>query len=117
MTTTENLSSHCDSIPLDKLPRTILDAVKTTRALSLQYLWIDSFCILQDSTEDKKTQLHFMGSIYHSAYVTYAASAAESVEEGFLDKPPRMRYSIIQAMEINSISQKYHTTLVFILKP
>lgn len=55
----------------------------------MQYLWVDSLCIVQDSTKDKIHEIAAMGEIYKSASVTIAAGNAEKVEDGFLsDWPP-----------------------------
>jgi hypothetical protein len=39
-------------IGLDSLPRTFREVVSVTKDLVVRYLWIDSFCIIQDSPED-----------------------------------------------------------------
>lgn len=47
-TTLKTLKLHMHGIEWDKLPKTFRDAVTVTRALGVQYLWIDSLCIIQD---------------------------------------------------------------------
>jgi hypothetical protein len=89
MTTEDNLDRFiAGKIPLP-LPKTFHDAVVTTRALGVQYLWIDSLCIIQDSSEDWSDQAPRMASIYGNAYVVIAADAATNSSEGFLDHPNR----------------------------
>jgi hypothetical protein len=73
-----------NGLPIDKLPQTILDAVKVTKNLNVKYLWIDALCITQDSDEDKGNEIDLMGQIYKNATVTIAASSATSVFQGFL---------------------------------
>jgi len=51
-TTTANLALRKQSIPWGELPPTFSDAVQLTRALGVPYLWIDSFCIIQDDAAD-----------------------------------------------------------------
>lgn len=43
----DTLSMRCDSIPLSTMPLTFQNAVKVCRELGVQYLWIDSLCIIQ----------------------------------------------------------------------
>ncbi|CAI6332215.1 unnamed protein product [Periconia digitata] len=68
----------------DSMPQNFQDAVTVTRMLGIQYLWIDSLCIIQDSKEDWEREGAKMGDIYHNAYVTIAATCASKSEDGFL---------------------------------
>lgn len=45
--TTGGLESFKNFIPIHLLTRTFQDAIHVTRSLGLQYLWIDSLCIIQ----------------------------------------------------------------------
>ncbi len=66
------------------LPQTIQDAVLVTRQLKLEYLWVDSMCIIQDSVEDKSALISQMHKIYECAQVTIAASKSSKCTNGFL---------------------------------
>ncbi|CAN9480218.1 unnamed protein product [Alternaria alternata] len=66
------------------LPQTIHDAILVTRQLKLEYLWVDSMCIIQDSAEDKDALIGQMHGIFACAEVTIAASKASRCTEGFL---------------------------------
>ncbi|KAI1181649.1 HET-domain-containing protein [Nemania serpens] len=78
-------------IILARLPKTFQDAVRTTRALGIRYLWIDSLCIIQDDKEDWESESKKMENVYSCAYVTIAASSATSSRDGFLvDRPARV---------------------------
>jgi len=68
------------------LPPTLQDAVTVCIAMSLDYLWVDSLCIIQDDDEDLARELASMPQIYQRAWVTISASTAASVSEGFLQK-------------------------------
>ncbi|OBT86755.1 hypothetical protein VE02_04233 [Pseudogymnoascus sp. 03VT05] len=81
-TTQNNLSEHCERIELDKLPRTFRDAINITRELGLQYIWIDSLCIVQDSPEDWTFEVSYMTDVYRNAYVTLAADMAHNSDAG-----------------------------------
>ena len=56
-----------------QLPRTFHDAADITRRLTYSYIWIDSLCIQQDSTDDWVDQAAKMTSIYMNADLTLAA--------------------------------------------
>lgn len=43
-TTSKNLATHTNGILIDNLPRTIRDAVRFTRLLGIEYMWVDSLC-------------------------------------------------------------------------
>ncbi|KAF7899353.1 uncharacterized protein EAF01_008566 [Botrytis porri] len=70
------------SIPFKRLPRTFRDAITITRRLGLQYLWIDSLCIVQNSLQDWQQESAKMGKIYSHAYCTIAAAAAANCDGG-----------------------------------
>ncbi|KAF2434552.1 heterokaryon incompatibility, partial [Tothia fuscella] len=46
------------------------------------YLWIDSLCIVQDSTSDWQQESSIMGKVYSSAYCSIAAVGAKNGNEG-----------------------------------
>lgn len=76
------------SIAFDELPKTFQDAVVVTRKLGVRYLWIDSLCIIQDSASDWERESLRMGSVYHNAFFTIAASSSIDGDGGlFYDRP------------------------------
>ncbi|EFQ35498.1 heterokaryon incompatibility protein [Colletotrichum graminicola] len=81
-TTSETIEDHLKALPLGKLPQTFRDAVLITWSLGIQYIWIDSLCIVQDSTEDWELESVKMGTIYASSYLTIAASASKDSTGG-----------------------------------
>lgn len=81
---TANLSSNIEAIHTKYIPKTILDAIKVTHTLGLRYLWVDSFCILQDSKEDEAIEIANIRSIFRYAYKTVIAANARKVSDGFL---------------------------------
>lgn len=66
-TTRSNVASMKEGICLRDLPQTFQDARLMTRALDVQYLWIDRLCIYQDDVEDWERESSNMGSIYANA--------------------------------------------------
>jgi hypothetical protein len=84
-----NIESHESGIQISSLPQTIQDAIDYTRQLGIEYLWIDSLCIVQDSIEDKRQEIARMANIYQNALVTIAATNTLRCTDGFLSKRAR----------------------------
>lgn len=83
VTTTENVQQHLnEGIPIDDLPRTIQDAIKTTKSLGLRYLWADRLCIVQDSADDWAHEAAVMCDVYSNATITLSADASQSAWDG-----------------------------------
>lgn len=83
-----NLEERCNGFTLNSLPKTLIDAVQVARQLGVQYLWIDSLCIVQrgDDGKDWKEESKRMEAVFASAYCTIAATAADHSRSGFLGK-------------------------------
>ncbi|KAF2866326.1 heterokaryon incompatibility protein-domain-containing protein, partial [Massariosphaeria phaeospora] len=71
-----NLDRLLDGFDDQDLPRLFRDCVTVVRRLGFRYLWIDSLCILQDSTEDWLHEAGRMGDIYRGSICTIAAVSA-----------------------------------------
>jgi hypothetical protein len=85
-TTSETLSHHLDTISFDAMTPVMQDMVKTARALSIRYIWIDALCIIQDNLEDWTHEAERMGSVYANAFVTICAVSTSSCLDSFLDR-------------------------------
>jgi hypothetical protein len=83
-----NISTLQRGIEWKCLPRTFQDAIQVTHRLDLQYLWVDSLCIIQDDEEDWKTEAPKMGDIYYGAFITIAAASSASGNQSFLQDRP-----------------------------
>lgn len=81
-TTTTNLKSQKKRIDFLALPTTVQDAIHTTRALGIKFIWIDALCIIQDSQKHWEVQSSLMGSIYQNSTLTIAADAGVSAHLG-----------------------------------
>lgn len=81
-TTRQNLKAHTKGIAIDKLPKTFQDAVDITRRLGIDYLRIDSLCIIQNSEGDWEKEASRMADIYEGAYLTVAATSSMNSLEG-----------------------------------
>jgi hypothetical protein len=82
ITTSKSLNENKNRIPLDELEKTFQDAIMVTRKLHIRYLWIDSFCILQDDVADWQKESSLMANIYGGAVLTIAASKSGSSAGG-----------------------------------
>ncbi|EQB54101.1 hypothetical protein CGLO_06102 [Colletotrichum gloeosporioides Cg-14] len=91
-TYTGNIEKYKKGIDFDALPNTFQDAVTLTRQLSVQYLWIDSLCIIQGSDGDFAEQSKSMEDVFSSAYCVIAASRATGQGDGFLGERRQRDY-------------------------
>lgn len=82
-TTRDSLELRKEGFKITQLPKTLQDAVSLMRSLGIEYLWVDSLCIIQDSPEDKDNELPKMPSYYRNTYLTICAGGSSS-ENGFL---------------------------------
>ncbi|KAJ3466574.1 hypothetical protein MRS44_004138 [Fusarium solani] len=82
--TKSNIQTLISGVEIDRLPQTLKDAVYVTRRLGIRYLWIDALCIIQDSPEDKLSEIGKMGTVYRNAVVTIASAHARKASDGFL---------------------------------
>lgn len=89
---TEQASLQCrmQRIPILDLPKTFQDAITVCRNIGFRYIWVDSLCIIQDSSDDWEEQSAQMGEIYAHASLTIAASSGEDSSAGFLQ--PRSKH-------------------------
>lgn len=83
-TTTDNLHLAQVVIEEKKLPTNFRDAIKLTRDLGIDYLWIDSICIIQagDGGNDLIKEMGKMGAIYQYATVTIVAASSPDSSAG-----------------------------------
>jgi hypothetical protein len=81
-TTKATLKQRLTGISLEELPRTFLDAVLITQELGVQYLWIDSLCIVQDDKLDWEAQSAEMANVYSGSYLTISAVHSQNCHSG-----------------------------------
>lgn len=83
-----NLHEFMNGIFLADLPRSFQEAAYTTRKLGIQYLWIDSLCIIQDSSEDWNMESSLMANIYGGCLLNIAAAASNDCTGGLFQNRP-----------------------------
>lgn len=81
-TTRQNYSRHLTSIAWDSIPKTFQDAIQLTRGLGVQFLWIDSLCIIQHDDKDWERESADMCNVYGNSYLTIAATSSPDCHGG-----------------------------------
>lgn len=92
MTLRSNIERYKQGILFDDFPRMFQDAVKTTRGLGIQYLWIDALCVIFDQEEDFRDMAMTLEEVFSGAYCVLAASRASSQSTGFLGPRPEREF-------------------------
>jgi hypothetical protein len=95
-TTNDNIAERLEGFTFSELPKTFRDAIEVTRGLGIQYLWIDSLCIIQDNHKDWEHEAKLMEGVYASAYFTIAATSAVDSNAGFLEQNANNKYVYAQ---------------------
>ncbi|KAF9885019.1 hypothetical protein FE257_000842 [Aspergillus nanangensis] len=86
-TTTSSFEDQISGIPWEIIPQTLLDAMHFTLDLGVQYIWIDSLCIVQDDPDDWEVESSKMATIYEKSLLTLSATASSDVHGGcFLER-------------------------------
>ncbi|GAW26676.1 putative HET domain-containing protein [Rosellinia necatrix] len=92
-TTRSSVDLHRSGIDIQALPQTFQDAIQTTRALGLRYMWIDSLCIVQDDARDWEAEAARMADVYRNAHLVLGATRADADVAGFLGPRPTPTHS------------------------
>lgn len=96
--TKDNLPNLLNFLPIRPLPANFRDAISIARELGIQYLWIDSLCIIQEGDDhaDLVQELGKMGFIYRNAWLTIAAVSSPNSSGGCFirDKWPDVCFSV-----------------------
>ncbi|KAH7323883.1 heterokaryon incompatibility protein-domain-containing protein [Rhexocercosporidium sp. MPI-PUGE-AT-0058] len=84
-----NLPQMKNAILWTALSAVFRDAITISRNLDIEYIWIDSLCIIQDSKPDWEIESAKMGSYYSRAHLTISASSSPNGTIPFLaPRPP-----------------------------
>ncbi|KAK8123642.1 hypothetical protein PG999_003560 [Apiospora kogelbergensis] len=85
--TKKTYDAYQDRIPMGRLPRKYIDAIQAAQQLGVQYLWIDSLCIIQDDKKDWERESAQMHRVYRHGFCNLSAASARSDDEGlFYDR-------------------------------
>jgi Heterokaryon incompatibility protein (HET) len=86
-----NLSTFEHKIEISELPKTFREAIDVVRRLDIEYIWIDSLCIIQDSKDDWAKEAALMHQVYSNAAVNIAADdAKDGTDDLFRERDPRL---------------------------
>lgn len=91
ITTEETLEERVAAIPLVLLPPLFRDALYIVRELGYQYLWIDSLCIIQDSTQDWSKESATMDKVYGDSILCLAAEDCVNSATGIFESGNKLR--------------------------
>ncbi|KAI4596198.1 hypothetical protein KJ359_005705 [Pestalotiopsis sp. 9143b] len=84
LTTGDNINVYAsEGISWAAIPRTFRDAIQYTRRLGLEYLWIDSICIIQGDQKDWEAESMRMFDYYSNAHVTLGSTFSADCTGGF----------------------------------
>ena len=77
-----NLQRLTQGVAWSDLPKTAQDAVDISRKLGIDYLWIDSLCIIQEDDDDWVDQSRKMSVIYSDSWLNIAAADSDNSHGG-----------------------------------
>jgi len=107
-TTTTTLHSRKMRIDWETLPKTFQDAIIISASLDVNYIWIDSLCILQDDKTDWASESVKMGLIYQNSWLTIAAAAAPDRTFGCFPAPKDIKeYDLKYGSNGDSLTRIY----------
>lgn len=102
--TAHTLQAYQTDIPFDSLPQTFRDAIVFVRQMGIQYLWIDTFCIIQEdpakdspadrdlSRRDWNAESCKMCYTYKHSHLTLAAASASGSTGGLFFQPKTVEF-------------------------
>ncbi|OAA77214.1 Heterokaryon incompatibility [Akanthomyces lecanii RCEF 1005] len=100
-----------EHVDVRALPKLFQDAIFVTRALRVQYLWIDSLCFPGTAAELTRDSEQF-GSVYENAHLTLSATGSKTTADGLLlPRPARSLAQVPYAAPGNSAEQVSVCTL------
>lgn len=79
---TDNVEALQQALPFDKLCKTFQEAFVAAHRFGLEYIWIDSLCIIQDDEDDWRQESGLMGEVYGNSTLNIAATAAPDGRSG-----------------------------------
>ena len=96
---TSNMSDFVQGLPSQGLPQTFKDFALLARRFRVRYIWIDAFCIIQDSDEDWSREALLMRYVYANSTCNVAATASEDPDGGLFRHRDRrsLRIGVVEA--------------------
>ncbi|UPK98639.1 hypothetical protein LCI18_009574 [Fusarium solani-melongenae] len=94
-TTQANLETHMKGIPLEKLPTLFQEAILATRGLGIEFIWIETLCIIQDDRRDWGYHVQRIPEIFSHAELTISSLVANSTSDRLFCPRPTRSLSIV----------------------
>ncbi|KAK1836889.1 heterokaryon incompatibility protein-domain-containing protein [Podospora conica] len=92
-TTRPLLRKFLKHVSFSDLPKNYRHAITLTRKLGIDYIWIDSLCIIQGDAEDWEIESARMATYYRGSYLTIGAAASTNCHGGFIGDLDAPEYS------------------------
>jgi Heterokaryon incompatibility protein (HET) len=93
-----NIAELQKRIPISQLSKSFQDAFLITQRLGLNYIWIDSLCIVQDLAADWERESQSMSEVYSNSYCNIAAAhAADGTHGCFIERSP----DLVKPLKVN----------------
>ncbi|KAF5987950.1 hypothetical protein FBULB1_1700 [Fusarium bulbicola] len=83
--TQDTMGDFIKGLPISKLPETLQDAVRISRNLGFQFIWIDALCIVQDDENDWVEQSALMADVYRYSSLNLCAADAAGCGSGMVE--------------------------------
>jgi hypothetical protein len=116
--TSSTLETYRRRISSEALPKTFRDAIDVCRYIGLDFLWIDSLCIIQDSKVDWEKESVLMTQVYGQCDLNIAATAAEDASVGcFLDRPKHWIFLITREEDCHGTYPPSKELLLYVCLP
>ncbi|KAK0645594.1 heterokaryon incompatibility protein-domain-containing protein [Cercophora newfieldiana] len=84
-TKSDNIQEHQRSMPWDAFPIVYKEVISISQHLGVDFVWIDSLCIIQDSEADWVNESQQMCEVYANAYLTVAATESPDCSVSMMD--------------------------------
>lgn len=92
-TTRDNLQRRRRSFDCSELPVTLQDTIALILCLGIEYVWIDTVCIVQDDAQDWQYEAAMMHEVYGNAYFTLCACSNDKATEPLFRKREAWSYA------------------------
>ncbi|KAK7422445.1 hypothetical protein QQZ08_009497 [Neonectria magnoliae] len=80
-------------IRIEALPKSFRDAIAICHELGIQYLWIDSLCIIQEDKADWEKECSRMRDVYRNSYLTISVARSRDSSKGCFSTRPSKHLS------------------------
>jgi hypothetical protein len=104
-TTTANFEDMKKSIDATSLPIVFQQAIWIVRMLKIEYIWIDSLCIIQDSQSDWELESLQMCDYYENSFLTISTATSSNSTVPFLG-PRDKRWCPVKLQLTNGCSNE-----------